>query len=180
MQPLTPLRTVTAAATVALFGVLAAAPQASAAIGAAALNTPHVVDGGRSLSVPLDASADQAAGVAMAQKVADSLAGTWLGSLIQDATAASAAPAGSAASAAPTSTCRATVAATDSNGAAGTATEILPATGSAKPLTIPDQTRGTRWGAGDVDHFTLKMTCTDTRNNSQLSDVTVDQDAIAS
>jgi hypothetical protein len=171
MQPLTPVRTVTAAAAVALAGLLAAAPQASAAIGAAALHTPHVADDGANLVVPLDATADQAAGMAMARKVADSLAGTWLSGLIQDATA----------NAAPTApTCRATVTATDSNGAAGTATEILPAQGAAKPLTIPDQTRGTRWGVGDVDHFTLKMTCTDTSRNSQLSDISVDQDAIAS
>ena len=171
MQPLTPLRTAAAVATAALAGVLAVAPEASAAIGTAALTAPpRVMDEGRSLRVPFDAAADQAAGAAMAQQVADSFAGGWLGGVLQYA-AADAANAGS--------TCRETVTATDSNGAAGTATEIVPDQGDAAPLTIANRTRGVRWGAGDIDHFTLKMTCTDARNGSQLSNVTLDQDAVA-
>lgn len=171
MQPLTPLRTVAAVATAALAGVLAVAPEASAAIGTSALTAPpHVLDQGRTLSVPFDASADQAAGTAMARQVADSFAGTWLGSVLQYA-------ATDAANTKPT--CRETATATDANGATGTATEIVPDQGTAAPLAIANRTPGVRWGAGDIEHLTLKMTCTDARNNSQLSDVTLDQDAVA-
>lgn len=168
MQPLTPLRTAAAAA---LAGVLAVAPQASAAIGTAGLGTPpRVMDGGRNLAVPIDASADQVAGTETAQQMADSFAGSWLGGVLQYAADHSAAT---------PSTCRVTVAATDSNGAAGSATEIIPDQGAAAPLAIANRTKGARWGAGDVDHFTTKMTCTNARDNSQLSNVTLDQDAIA-
>jgi len=172
MPPLTPLRTGAGAATATLVGVLAVfCPQASAATGGDAVDAaPHVVDGGKSLRVPIDASADQVAGTMMARQVADSFAGTWLGGLLQYA-------ADNSAAAKPT--CRATVTATDSNGATGTASEVVAEQGDAAPLTIANRTHGVRWGAGDVDHFTYKMTCTDMRNGSQLSNVTVDQDAIA-
>lgn len=171
MQPLTPLRTAAAAGAAALAGLLAAAPQASAAIGPTGLgDSPRVLDGGRSLTVPLDgASADQAAGIATAQQMADSFAGSWLGGVLQYAADHSATT---------TPTCRVTVAATDPNGAAGTATALLPNQGTAAPLTIMNRTKGARWGAGDVDHFSTKMTCTDMRDNSQLSNVTMDQDAV--
>ncbi|WP_034265962.1 hypothetical protein [Actinospica robiniae] len=171
MHSLTPLRTAAAAAAAALAGVLAVAPQASAAIGSAGFGTPpRVTDGGRSLTVPLDGvSADQAAGVATAQQMADSFAGSWLGGVLQYA-------ADHSASATPT--CRMTVAVTDPNGAAGSATEVLPDQGTVAPLTIMNRTKGTRWGAGDVDHFSTKTTCTDMRGNGQLSNVTQDQDAV--
>lgn len=191
MQPLTSLRTAgaaAAAASVALVGVLAAAPQADAAVAAAAINAPHVLDHGKNLSVPLNASNDQTAAddAALAQSLADSLAGTWIGGIIDYATShaasADAAPQAGSNSAAPatTTTCRATVTAKDPSGATGTASELVPAGRDAAPLTVPDQAAGTRWGVGDLDHFTLRFTCSAKGGSSQLSDVTIAEDAVSS
>jgi hypothetical protein len=170
MQPLTSLRTAAAAASVALVGILAAAPQANAATDPAALTSPQVQDGGRSLVVPLDVTGDRLAGTTAARELANSLAGTWLGDLI-DYAARNSTPS--------SATCRAAVTATDSNGATGSAVEVIRSGAASVPLTIPDQAPGTRWGAGDIDHFTTKLTCTDDRTASKLSEITVDQDAIA-
>ncbi len=170
MQVLTSLRTLTTAASLTLAGVLAAAPMASAAIGGAAVDTPRVLDHGRTLSVPFDVAGDEVGDSAAAQNVAASMVGGWAGQLIAYAAANS--PQDPA-------TCRATVTAADSDGAKGTASVQIPAGVTRETVGVADQARDTTWGVGDVDHFTLKVTCTDAHRNSQLSEVEVDQDAIA-
>ena len=170
LTSLTSVRTLTTAASLALASVFAAAPSASAAIGDPTLNTPRVLDNGRTLSVPFDVSADEVGNTAMAQDLAASLVGGWAGQLI-----------GYAAANAPQdpATCHATVTATDSDGAAGSASVDIPAGARTETAAIVDQARGTRWGVGDVDHFNLKFACTDVHRNSKLSEVEVDQAAIA-
>ncbi|MBR7833928.1 hypothetical protein KDL01_11665 [Actinospica durhamensis] len=170
LTSLTPVRTFTVAASLALTAVFAAAPLASAAIGDPSLNTPRVLDNGRTLSLPFDVSADEVGNTAMAQDLAASLVGGWAGQLIGYAAAnAQQEPA----------TCHATVTANDSDGARGTGSVDVPAGATMETVAIADEARDTRWGVGDVDHFTLKFACTDVHRNSKLSEVEVEQAAIA-
>jgi hypothetical protein len=170
LTSLTSVRTLTVATSLALTGVFAGAPLASAAIGDPTLNTPRVLDNGRTLSVPFDVSADEVGNTAMAQDLAASLVGGWAGQLI-----------GYAAANAPQdpATCHATVTANDSNGARGRASVDIPAGVTTETVAIANEARETKWGVGDVDHFTLKFACTDVHRNSKLSEVEVDQAAIA-
>lgn len=169
MQSLTSLRAVTTAASLALAGVLGAASQANAAINTPVIDTPNVVDGGKTLNVPIGAVTGEIADPAVARNMAAALVGGWVGSLVEDAAAEAPSIA---------STCQVTVRATDPDGATGTAAATVPADGSISSLSVPDQARGTRWGVGDLDHIDLKLTCTDTRGNTRLSEVTYDQGAI--
>lgn len=172
MRPLTALRTVTATVSLALAGVLAAAPTASAAVGVAGLNTPQILDNGATLRVPVNVTADQAADTALARNVADEFLGDWAAGLI-DAAARNAPPT--------MRTCLVTAQVTDPNGASGTASATVAAGTSLNSLDVPNQVRGAHWGAGDFDHLAVKTTCTDTsaRGNASHSEVTVDQDAFA-
>ena len=170
MRPLTSLCAITAATPLALAGVLAGASPASAAISVAGLNTPQVLNNGSTLRVPVNVTADGAADAAIARNVADKFLGDWASGLI-----------GYAARNTPltTRTCLVTATVTDPDGAAGTASATVPAGMSISSLNVPDQVRGTHWGVGDFDHFTVKLTCTEGEKNTSHSEVTVDQDAIA-
>lgn len=170
MPPLTSLRILTTAAPLALAGVLVTAPQASAAISVAGLNTPQVLDNGSTLRVPVNVTADGAADTTIARNLAEKFLGDWAGGLIDYAVQNTPAT---------TRTCLVTATVTDPGGAAGTATATVPAGTSISSLNVSNQVRGTRWGVGDFDHFALKLTCTDAHGNSSRSEVTVDQDAIA-
>jgi hypothetical protein len=162
------LRTLTAAAPLAVAALMAAAPQASAAIGGAALENPHVADQGRTLNVTLgSAITDAATDNAIAGGVAQSLLGGWAGNLMQYA--AQHAPQ-------PEAACRATVTATDPNGAHGSVSTVVKPGVADNQLNIPDQARGTTWASGDVDHFTAQITCSDTKRGTQISRATIEQD----
>lgn len=172
MRPLTSLPTITATASLALAGVLAAAPQASAAVGVADLNTPQVLDNGATLRVPVNVTTGQAADMTLARNVAEEFLGDWAADLI-DAAARNTPPT--------TRTCLVTAKVADPNGASGTASATVAAGASLSSLDVPNQVRGAHWGAGDFDHLAVKTTCTDTSagGNASHSEVTVDQDAFA-
>jgi hypothetical protein len=173
MQSLKSLRTLTTVSALAVAGVLAAAPLADAAIGAAGLNAPTVADQGKTLNVPVTLVSDEASSTdtTAARNVADSLVGSWIGDLM-DYAERNTPPA--------EPSCQVTATATDPDGATGTASASIPAGTSVSSLAIADQTNGTVWGVGDLDHFTLKFTCTDAHRNAQLSQATIDQEAVAS
>jgi hypothetical protein len=170
MKPHRSLRALAAATPLAVATLLAAAPQASAGISDAALNNPHVLEHGAKLSVEFSSAiSDSAADAATARKVADSLVGTWAGDLVDEAMRN--APAS-------TSTCRVAATAIDPDGAAGTVSAAIPAGVANTELDIPDQTPGTTWGAGDLDHFTVQLTCTDTQRGN-VSRTVLDEDQTA-
>lgn len=170
MRSLTSLRTITAGASLALAGVLAAAPEASAAISAPGLNSPQVLDNGSTLRVPVNVTADGAADSTAAKKVADAFLGGWADGLIDYAIRNTPQA---------TRTCLVTATVTDPNGAAGTASATVPAGASLSSLNVPNQVRGARWGSGDFDRFGVKVTCTDTYGNTSHSELTFDQNATA-
>lgn len=170
------LRALAAATPLALAAILAAAPQASAAIAGADVQNPHVINHGRTLSIVFDSAvSNQSADTAAAQQLADSLVGNWAGGLIeyamQHAPAQSATP--------DASTCHLTATATDPNGARGTATAEIPAGVTSTTVAIPDQAPGTAWGVGDVDQFSMQLTCTDTQRGAQMGKATIVQDETA-
>lgn len=170
MRPHTSLRTIATVAPLAVAGVLATIPQASAAVSVAGLNTPHVLDNGATLRVPVNVADDGAADTTAARNVADAFLGGWAGDLIGYA----------ARNTPPTSrTCLVTATVTDPDGARGTASATVPTGTSLTSLDVPNQVRGARWGVGDFDHIAVKFTCTDTQKNASHSEVTVDQDAAA-
>jgi hypothetical protein len=163
--------TLAASAPLALAAVLAAAPQATAGVAGAALSNPRVLTDGGTLSVDFtSAVSDQAADTAEARNVAASLVGEWAGQLIDDA-ARNNPPR--------VSTCQVKATATDPDGAAGTASAAVPSGVGDTPLTIPDQAAGTKWGVGDLDHFTVELTCTDTGAGGSVSRAVIDQDETA-
>jgi len=171
MRPYKSLWTLGAAAPLAAAAVLAAAPQASAGVGDAGVGNAHVVSNGSKLTVDFtSAVSDQAADATEARNVAASLVGEWAGQLVDEA-ARNDTP-----QQAPT--CRATATATDPNGATGTASAAVNPGFSATQLEFPDQAAGTKWGAGDLDHFTVELTCTDMQLGN-ISRAVIDQDAIA-
>lgn len=171
MKPSTKtLRTLTAAAPLAFAALLAAAPQASAAIGGAVVDNPHVVDQGRALSVSFGtAVTDAATDNAIARNVANTFLGDWAGPLMQAAMQNAPQPA---------STCHMTMTATDPNGARGTVSGPVQSGVVANDLSIPDQAPGTKWGAGDMDHFAVEVTCADAERGTQMSKATIEQDQI--
>jgi hypothetical protein len=136
----------------------------------AGLNTPRVLNNGSTLRVPVNVTADGTADAAFARNVADRLLGGWAGGLI-DYAARNTPPT--------TRTCLVTATVTDPNGAAGTASTTVPAGTSISSLDVPNQVRGAHWGVGDLDHFAVKLTCTDDHRNTSHSEVTVDRDAAA-
>jgi hypothetical protein len=164
------LLALTATTPLALAAVLAAAPQAGAAVGNATVSGPRVLDNGRTLSVMLgNAVSDVNADDAMAQQVTAALAGNGIGDLVAYAMRNSPQR---------TSTCNAAVTATDPNGAGGTGSAVLRTGQASNEIRIPDQAAGTKWAVGDFDHFAVKVTCTDT-SGTGMSVTTVDQDGIA-
>jgi hypothetical protein len=167
------MRALTTVAALAVAGVLAAAPLANAAIGAAGLTAPSVADHGRTLNVPVTLVSDEAAGTdtTAARSMADALVGDWVGDLM-DYAQRNTPPA--------QPSCQVKATATDPDGATGTASASLAAGTSVSTLAIPDQANGTVWGVGDNDHFNLKFTCADAHRNTQLSQADIDQDAVAS
>jgi hypothetical protein len=171
MKPPT-LRVLTVATPLALAAVLGAAAQADASIGDAGLDNPHVLNHGATLRVTLESEvSNQAADDAAAQRVADSLAGNWLGGVIEYAIK-------NAPQHTPT-TCTATANATDSDGAAGSATVAVPTGVTNTQIDLADQTAGAKFAAGDIEHLSVRLTCTDGANNSQSDTAVVARDAIA-
>lgn len=163
--------TLAVSAPLALAAVLAAAPQAGAGVGGAAVSSPHVVSAGGTLTVEFtSAVSDQAADTAEARNVAASLVGDWAGQLVDEAARENPPHA---------STCRVNATATDPNGATGTASAAVPTGIGQTQLTIPDQAAGTKWGVGDLDHFTVQLTCTDTGMGGSISRAVIDQDEVA-
>jgi len=110
--------TLAASAPLALAAVLAAAPQAGAGVGGAAVSSPHVAADGTLTVEFTSAVSDQAADAAEARNVAASFVGEWAGQLIDEAARNN--PPHAAA------TCRANATATDPNGATGTASADVP------------------------------------------------------
>lgn len=171
MKPPTPLRVLTAATPLALAVVLGGAAQADAAIGDAGVDSPHVLNQGATLRVTLESAvSDQAADNALARSMADSLAGNWIGGVIDYAIRNSPSR--------PT-TCQATATATDPNGATGTGSATVPVGMANTQIDIADQTPGTRWAVGDVDHLNVQVTCDDGRGDTQVQKATLDEDALA-
>jgi hypothetical protein len=171
MKPPTFLRVLTAATPLALAVVLGAATQADAAIGDAGLESPHVLNHGATLRVTLEtAVSNQAADDALARNVAESVAGNWIGGVIDDAIRNSPSR--------PT-TCQATATASDPNGATGTGSATVPVGMANTQIDIADQTPGTKWAIGDVDHLNVQVTCADGQRGSQVEKATLDQDALA-
>lgn len=173
MSPRTTLRTLGVAAPLAVAALLAAAPQAVAGVADAAVNNPQVVDQGGKLAVDFtSAVSDQTADAAEAREVAAGLVGDWAGQLVDQAERDN--PPRNA-------TCQATATATDPNGATGTASVPVPTGYADTMLQIPDQAPGTtKWGVGDLDHFTVNVTCTDMTAGGGISKAVIDEDAIAS
>jgi hypothetical protein len=171
MKPPTFLRVLTAATPLALAAVLAGAAQADAAIGDAGVDNPHVLNHGATLRVTLESAvSNQAADDALARNMADSVAGSWIGGMIDYAIRNSPQR--------PT-TCQATATATDPNGATGTGSATVPVGMTTTQIDIADQTPGTTWAVGDIDHLNVQVTCADGRGNSQVAKATLDQDALA-
>lgn len=163
--------TLAASAPLAIAAVLAAAPQATAGVAGAAVSNPHVVSNGSTLTVDFtSAVSDQAADAAEARNVAASFVGEWAGQLIDEAARNNPPSA---------STCRVKATASDPDGAAGTASAAVPSGIGDVQLAIPDQAAGTKWGVGDLDHFTMELTCTDTGMGGSVSRAVVDQDETA-
>lgn len=155
----------------ALGTILAGAPQASAAISGVVPSSPRVLDNGKTLNVTFSSDiTDAASDNAIARDVAGALGGNGLGDLVKYAL-----------SKAPTRTsnCRATVTATDSDGATGTASAAVPVGATNVAVNLPDQTPGTKWGVGDRDRLNVTLICTDSRSGAQLSEVTIDRDETA-
>jgi len=107
---------------------------------------------------------------ALARNMADSVAGSWIGGMIDYAIRNSPQR--------PT-TCQATATATDPNGATGTGSATVPVGMTTTQIDIADQTPGTTWAVGDIDHLNVQVTCADGRGNSQVAKATLDQDALA-
>ena len=171
MKPPTPLRVLTAATPLALAAVLVGAAQADAAIGDASLDSPHVLNHGATLRVTLESAVtNQAADDALARGVADSVAGNWIGGMIDYAIRTTPAR--------PTD-CQATATAADPNGAAGTGSATVPVGLANTEIDIADQTPGTKWAVGDTDHLNVQVTCTDGRGETQVEKATLDEQAIA-
>lgn len=171
MKPPTFLRVLTAATPLALAAVLAGAAQADAAISDAGVDNPQVLNHGATLRVTLESAvSDQAADDALARKMADSVAGDWIGGVIDYAIRN--------APQRPT-TCRASATATDPNGATGTGSATVPVGVATTQIDLPDQTPGTKWAAGDVDHLSVQVTCDDGRGDTQVEKATLDRDALA-
>jgi hypothetical protein len=163
--------TLAASAPLALAAVLAAAPQAGAGVGGAAVSSPHVAADGTLTVEFTSAVSDQAADAAEARNVAASFVGEWAGQLIDEAARNN--PPHAAA------TCRANATATDPNGATGTASADVPTGLNDTRLVIPDQAPRTKWGVGDLDHFTVELVCTDTGTGGSVSRAVIDQDETA-
>jgi hypothetical protein len=164
------LLALTATTPLALAAVLAAAPQAGAAVGGAMVDGPRVLDNGRTLSVVLDSAiTDANTDSAMAQEVAGALAGEGIGDLVAYALRNGPPQ---------TSACNATVTATDPDGARGTASAALRTGQASNEIRVPDQAAGTRWGVGDFDRFDVRIECT-APPGAGMSVTTVDQDGIA-
>jgi hypothetical protein len=165
------LRALTVATPLAFAAVLASAPLASAGIGDAALGSPHVTHNGDTLGVLFSSTiTDQGTDDAVAQKVTEAFLGDWANGLIESAVH-NAPPS--------VSTCRVTVTATDPSGATGTTSAVIPTGVTTSELDIPDQAHGTKWGVGDLDDFSVQVTCTDNQRGGQVSKVIVDQNEIA-
>jgi len=171
MKPAKSLRALTAATPIAFLAVLASAPQASAGIGDAVLGSPQVMHDGNTLGVLFSSTVtDQGTDNAIAQKVTEAFLGSWADGLV-DSAVHNAPPS--------VSTCRVTVTATDPNGATGTTSAVVPTGMNSNELEIPDQVHGTKWGVGDLDQFSVQLTCTDNQRGGQVSKVTLDQTEIA-
>jgi hypothetical protein len=171
MKPRKSLGALAVATPLAVATVLAAAPQAGAAIADAAMNNPQVLDHGNTLSIMFSSTiSSDAADDAAAQNVATGLGGNVVGGLVDYALRHSPQQ---------ISTCRVTATATDPDGAGGTASADVPAGVTENEIRIPDQVHGTKWGKGDVDHFNVQLNCAqDQRGN--VSKAILDQDAAAS
>lgn len=170
MRPHTSLRTIATVVPFAVAGLLAATPQASAAVSVVGLNTPHILNNGATLRVPVNVANDGAADTTAARNVADAFLGGWAGDLV-DYAARNTPPT--------TRTCLVTATVTDPDGAKGTASATVPTGTSLTSLDVPNQVHGARWGVGDFDHLAVKLACTDTQGNTSHSEVTVDQHAAA-
>jgi hypothetical protein len=130
-----------------------------------------VTHDGKTLGVLFSSTVtDQGTDNAIAQKVTEAFLGGWADGLV-DSAVRNAPPS--------VSTCRATVTATDPNGATGSTSVVVPTGMTSSELEIPDQAHGTKWGVGDLDQFSVELTCTDSHRGAQVSKVTVDQSEIA-
>lgn len=166
------LRALAVAAPVAVAAVLASAPLAGAAVGDAGMTDPHVIDQGNKLAVTLGSTvSNDAADNAMARAMTERLVGGWAGDLVDYAVRNN--------TPAQAQTCRATVTAIDPDGAAGTASALVPTGASNMELDIVDQAAGTKWAVGDVDHFTLQFTCTGAKQAGNMAQTILDEDQIA-
>jgi hypothetical protein len=171
MKPRKSLGALAVATPFAVAAVLAAAPQAGAAIADASMNNPQVLDHGDTLSVMFDSTiSSDATDQAAAQTVATGLAGNWVGGLVDYALRHSPQQ---------TSACRVTATATDPDGAGGTASAEIPAGTTENEIRIPDQVRGTKWGKDDIDHFNVQLTCAQNRQGN-VSKAILDQNGTAS
>lgn len=169
-----PLRTLTAAAPLALTALtallLSAAP-ADAGVGATTIDNPRVTGNGSTLTAELSTTiTDQSTDNAVAQNVADSFLGSWGADVISYALQNSPPR---------VSTCQATVTATDPDGATGTATTTVPTGTTTQQITLRNQTPGATWRVGDSDRFATRVVCTDTGNGAQVTTVSVDQEETA-
>ncbi|GAA1980718.1 hypothetical protein [Catenulispora subtropica] len=73
--------------------------------------------------------------------------------------------------------CEATVTVTDSDGASGTMTVVIPVDVPASTqVSIPDQAPGTAWHAGDMDHVTGHLACYDTRTGAMVAMILLNED----
>ena len=171
MKPPKSLRALAVATPLALAASLASAPLASAGINDAALNNPHVLDQGTMLGVVFNSAiSDDTTDNAIARNTADTFVGNWAGALVEYALRNTPPR---------VSTCRVIATATDSDGATGTTSAAVPAGVTHIELDIPDQAPHTKWGIGDLDHFAVQLTCTDTQRGTQESKATIDQDETA-
>jgi hypothetical protein len=133
------LRTLTAAAALSAGAMLLAAAPAHAGLIDGSLNNVHALDGSNVLAAMLSSNIE--------------------GTSINANTRNNGKHNNAVNEAAPAPLCEATVTAHDPDGAHGTVTVAVH--GPSTEVRIPDQSPGTTWGQGDLDHFTTQLACTD-------------------
>lgn len=162
------LRALATATVLAIGGVLLVAAPASAGIIDGSLNNAHLADHSNILGVMLGSalndSSNNNANTRSSGKSNNSIGGYDTAS-VREAT--------------PAASCKATVTAFDPDGAQGTTTVAVPAGEADTEILVPDQTPGTTWGLGDLDHFTTDLVCTDPDTGETVGLITFPADLTA-